>query len=134
MSENPKEPPLKLGESIAGTGLLTLLFASLLFSNPALAFKSILRQANFKGAKLLGASFFHADLTGAHLSDADLRGADFALANVTKVFKRENISHQNLMSMDPTDSQAEMLYPHSVQCIGTHGSTSATPPLKFLVH
>lgn len=26
--------------------------------------KSILRQANFKGAKLLGASFFDADLTG----------------------------------------------------------------------
>lgn len=27
-------------------------------------FQSILRQANFKGAKLLGASFFDADLTG----------------------------------------------------------------------
>lgn len=26
--------------------------------------QSILRQANFKGAKLLGASFFDADLTG----------------------------------------------------------------------
>lgn len=26
--------------------------------------KSILRQANFKGAKLLGASFFDSDLTG----------------------------------------------------------------------
>lgn len=29
-----------------------------------LALQSILRQANFKGAKLLGASFFDADLTG----------------------------------------------------------------------
>jgi uncharacterized protein YjbI with pentapeptide repeats len=29
-----------------------------------LLFQSILRQANFKGAKLLGASFFDADLTG----------------------------------------------------------------------
>ncbi|KAJ0040881.1 hypothetical protein Pint_27891 [Pistacia integerrima] len=52
----------------------------------------ILRQANFKGAKLLGASFFDADLTGADLSDADLRGADFSLANVTKV----NLSNANL--------------------------------------
>ncbi|KAG6433233.1 hypothetical protein SASPL_104841 [Salvia splendens] len=54
--------------------------------------QSILRQANFKGAKLLGASFFDADLTGADLSDADLRGADFSLANVTKV----NLSNANL--------------------------------------
>ncbi|KAJ0096589.1 hypothetical protein Patl1_28522 [Pistacia atlantica] len=45
----------------------------------------ILRQANFKGAMLLGASFFDADLTGADLLDADLRGTDFSLANVTKV-------------------------------------------------
>ena len=29
-----------------------------------LVFQSILRQANFKGANLLGASFFDADLTG----------------------------------------------------------------------
>ncbi|KAG6507993.1 hypothetical protein ZIOFF_033348 [Zingiber officinale] len=54
--------------------------------------KSILRQANFKAAKLLGASFFDADLTGADLSDADLRGADFSLANVTKA----NLSNANL--------------------------------------
>lgn len=30
-------------------------------------FQSILRQANFKGAKLLGASFFDADLTGIYM-------------------------------------------------------------------
>ncbi|KAJ6902161.1 thylakoid lumenal 15 kDa protein 1 [Populus alba x Populus x berolinensis] len=45
---------------------------------------SILRQANFKGAKLLGAR--------ADLSDADLRSADFSLANVTKA----NLSNANL--------------------------------------
>ncbi|KAH0462200.1 hypothetical protein IEQ34_009775 [Dendrobium chrysotoxum] len=53
---------------------------------------SILRQANFRGAKLLGASFFDADLTGADLSDADLRGADLSLANFTKA----NLSNANL--------------------------------------
>ncbi|KAL2926767.1 Thylakoid lumenal 15 kDa protein 1 chloroplastic [Bienertia sinuspersici] len=53
---------------------------------------SILRMANFKGAKLLGASFFDADLTGADLSDTDLRSADFSLANVTKV----NLTNANL--------------------------------------
>lgn len=31
--------------------------------------QSILRMANFKGAKLLGASFFDADLTGIHMLD-----------------------------------------------------------------
>ncbi|KAG0562537.1 hypothetical protein M758_9G102300 [Ceratodon purpureus] len=45
---------------------------------------SILRQANFKGAKLFGSSFFDSDLTGADLTDADLRGCDFSLANAQK--------------------------------------------------
>ncbi|CAK9135650.1 unnamed protein product [Ilex paraguariensis] len=82
-----------LGESISRASFLALLSASLVFAaDPALAFKSILRQANFKGAKLLGASFFDSDLTGADLSDADLRGADFSLANVTKA----NLSNANL--------------------------------------
>ncbi|KAJ6432617.1 hypothetical protein OIU84_019788 [Salix udensis] len=112
----------QLIEDFAKTGLLALLSVSLFFTDPALAFKgggpygsevtrgqdltgkdfsgrtlikqdfSILRQANFKGAKLLGASFFDADLTGADLSDADLRSADFSLANVAKV----NLSNANL--------------------------------------
>ncbi|KAH9766884.1 Thylakoid lumenal 15 kDa protein 1 [Citrus sinensis] len=81
-----------LCESVTKTSLLALVSASLFFVDPALAFKSILRQANFKGAKLLGASFFDADLTGADLSDADLRSADFSLANVTKA----NLSNANL--------------------------------------
>ncbi|XP_057523066.1 thylakoid lumenal 15 kDa protein 1, chloroplastic-like isoform X3 [Amaranthus tricolor] len=81
-----------LENPIASASLLLFLSASLCFSNPALAFKSILRQANFKGAKLLGASFFDADLTGADLSDADLRGVDFSLANVTKA----NLTNANL--------------------------------------
>ncbi|KAK3231777.1 hypothetical protein Dsin_003658 [Dipteronia sinensis] len=58
---------------------------------------SVLRQANFKGAKLLGASFFDADLTGADLSESDLRGADFSLANVTKmILSIVNLSNANL--------------------------------------
>ncbi|KAH9702278.1 Thylakoid lumenal 15 kDa protein 1 [Citrus sinensis] len=81
-----------LCESVTKTSFLALVSASLFFVDPALAFKSILRQANFKGAKLLGASFFDADLTGADLSDADLRSADFSLANVTKA----NLSNANL--------------------------------------
>ncbi|XP_011002629.1 PREDICTED: thylakoid lumenal 15 kDa protein 1, chloroplastic-like isoform X3 [Populus euphratica] len=82
----------QLLEDFAKTGLLALLSVSLSFTDPALAFKSILRQANFKGAKLLGASFFDSDLTGADLSDADLRSADLSLANVAKV----NLSNANL--------------------------------------
>ncbi|RZR70430.1 hypothetical protein BHM03_00000036, partial [Ensete ventricosum] len=75
----------ELGEGLGRATAVALLASSVFFADPALAFKSILRQANFKGAKLLGASFFDADLTGcADLSDADLRGADFSLANVTK--------------------------------------------------
>ncbi|KAK0591953.1 hypothetical protein LWI29_010727 [Acer saccharum] len=81
-----------LSESVARTSLLALVSASMFFVDPVLAYKSILRQANFKGAKLLGASFFDADLTGADLSESDLRGADFSLANVTKV----NLSNANL--------------------------------------
>ncbi|KAJ6429180.1 hypothetical protein OIU84_020752 [Salix udensis] len=85
-------PNKKLVEDFAKTGFLAILSVSLFFTDPALAFKSILRQANFKGAKLLGASFFDADLTGADLSDADLRSVDFSLANVTKA----NLSNANL--------------------------------------
>ncbi|KAE9445341.1 hypothetical protein C3L33_22761, partial [Rhododendron williamsianum] len=100
-----------IAQSVAKVGFVALLSSSLFFVHPALAFKviiptispppsivfsnwlqSILRQANFKGAKLLGASFFDADLTGADLSDADLRGADFSLASVTKA----NLSNANL--------------------------------------
>ncbi|TYH51759.1 hypothetical protein ES332_D10G300700v1 [Gossypium tomentosum] len=81
-----------LSETFSKAGLLALVSASILLVDPALAFKSILRQANFKGAKLLGASFFDADLTGADLSEADLRGVDFSLANVTKA----NLSNANL--------------------------------------
>ncbi|KAB2598277.1 thylakoid lumenal 15 kDa protein 1 [Pyrus ussuriensis x Pyrus communis] len=76
---------LSLGESVCKASLIALLSASVFVANPALAFKSILRQANFKGAKLLGASFFDADLT-------DLRAVDFSLANVTKA----NLSNANL--------------------------------------
>ncbi|KAG5557815.1 hypothetical protein RHGRI_007904 [Rhododendron griersonianum] len=53
-----------IAQSVAKVGFVALLSSSLFFVHPALAFKSILRQANFKGAKLLGASFFDADLTG----------------------------------------------------------------------
>ncbi|KAL8161801.1 hypothetical protein V2J09_013290 [Rumex salicifolius] len=91
---------LNFGDSVGKASLIALLSLPLLFANPALAFKgggpygqgSILRQANFKGAKLIGASFFDADLTGADLSDSDLRSADFSLANVTKA----NLSNANL--------------------------------------
>lgn len=41
--------------------LFVIIVAFRVFSN---WLQSILRQANFKGAKLLGASFFDADLTG----------------------------------------------------------------------
>lgn len=41
--------------------LFVIIVAYRVFSN---WLQSILRQANFKGAKLLGASFFDADLTG----------------------------------------------------------------------
>ncbi|PKU84325.1 Thylakoid lumenal 15 kDa protein 1, chloroplastic [Dendrobium catenatum] len=84
--------PKVVGETLVHAGTLALLTASLSLVDPALAFKSILRQANFRGAKLLGASFFDADLTGADLSDADLRGADLSLANFTKA----NLSNANL--------------------------------------
>ncbi|KAK8491049.1 hypothetical protein V6N11_047094 [Hibiscus sabdariffa] len=76
---------------------MSLVFAFVIFNASKLIliflvppFQSILRQADFKGAKLLGASFFDADSAvnryrfpkfrndaGADLSEADLRGADF---------------------------------------------------------
>ncbi|XP_071685723.1 uncharacterized protein [Rutidosis leptorrhynchoides] len=84
---------ISFGESISKACITALISASIAFTvDPALAFKSILRQTNFKNAKLLGASFFDADLTGADLSDADLRGADFSLAQVTKA----NLTNANL--------------------------------------
>ncbi|XP_044345018.1 uncharacterized protein [Triticum aestivum] len=60
--------PAWLGSSsvrfhLANAGAAALVAASLLVADPALAFRSILRQTNFKGANLLGASFFDADLT-----------------------------------------------------------------------
>ncbi|KAA8539488.1 hypothetical protein F0562_026180 [Nyssa sinensis] len=63
---------------------LSVAFSS---SIPHSHFSSILRQANFKGAKVLRASFFDASLTG-----ADLRDADSSLANVTQA----NMSNANL--------------------------------------
>ncbi|XP_044345021.1 uncharacterized protein [Triticum aestivum] len=64
--------PAWLGSSsvrfhLANAGAAALVAASLLVADPALAFRSILRQTNFKGANLLGASFFDADLTGSLL-------------------------------------------------------------------
>ncbi|KAK2637355.1 hypothetical protein Ddye_032147 [Dipteronia dyeriana] len=81
-----------LSVSVARTSLLAPVSAYLFFVDPVLAYKSIFKQANFKGVKLLGASFFDADLTGADISESDLRDADFSLANVTKV----NFSNANL--------------------------------------
>ena len=44
--------------------MLVVLFYLIDVQYIELVFQSILRQTNFKGAKLLGASFFDADLTG----------------------------------------------------------------------
>ncbi|XP_039025463.1 thylakoid lumenal 15 kDa protein 1, chloroplastic-like [Hibiscus syriacus] len=87
---------------------------------------SILRQANFKGAKLLGASIFDADLTGADLSEADLRMDNFSnrsylQANLNNAnlegttatgntsFKGSNITGSNFTDVSLRDDQREYL-------------------------
>lgn len=45
--------------------------------------QSILRQADFSGAKLRDASFFDADLSGASFAGADLRGANVSASRQT---------------------------------------------------
>ncbi|KAK4766238.1 hypothetical protein SAY87_007880 [Trapa incisa] len=116
---NAKEPPLRLGESIAGTGLLALLSASLFFSDPALAFKGggpygaevtrgqdltgkdfsgkTLIKQDFKTSILRQANFKGAKLLGASFFDADLTGADLSDADLRGVdFSLANVTKANL--------------------------------------
>ena len=63
----------------------------------ALLTQSILRQAKFKGAKLLGASFFDADLTG--VSSCYVRIHDCSLVTiwfcVVRIANLESMKHLN---------------------------------------
>ncbi|XP_039043649.1 thylakoid lumenal 15 kDa protein 1, chloroplastic-like [Hibiscus syriacus] len=85
---------------------------------------SILRQANFKGTKLLGASIFDADLTGADLSEADLRtdnSFSYLLANLSNMnlesttvtgntsFKGSNITGVDFKDVPLRDDEREYL-------------------------
>ncbi|XP_031382521.1 thylakoid lumenal 15 kDa protein 1, chloroplastic isoform X2 [Punica granatum] len=113
------EPPLKLGESAARTGLLALLSASLFFSDPALAFKGggpygaevtrgqdltgkdfsgkTLIKQDFKTSILRQANFKGAKLLGASFFDADLTGADFSEADLRGAdFSLANVTKANL--------------------------------------
>ena len=60
------------------------------FFATVVCFQSILRQANFKGAKLLGASFFDADLTGSLTlySVSILRFCDLGLKSHRHKFRK----------------------------------------------
>jgi uncharacterized protein YjbI with pentapeptide repeats len=57
--------------------------------------QSILRQANFKGAKLLGASFFDADLTGSDAVLVNLLDVPFITVVVVILPQCEVLKWQN---------------------------------------
>lgn len=111
--------PLALCESVARTGALALLSASLFFADPALAFKGggpygagvtrgqdltgqdfsgkTLIKQDFKTSILRQANFKGAKLLGASFFDADLTGADLSDADLRGVdFSLANVTKVNL--------------------------------------